>query len=264
MAIRPLKQPSAFADPALTQASGAKLPVTWATLEHGEYPRFLASLRGFGCPEDVIRDMVVAEIFCHAAERDTTGSGPWNALLSCWPHRAQALTIVAQSNRILGRRVLALDGTSPDDPDAVAAEAEVDFIARMNALRIRMGGTEPSPADKAAQRQIEEDRHAALQRVYTPLQLEHYEFESSGELTALQRDFAALAPSEEESVVLARLHRLEKGPSPGDLAQLKELLGAARFAAYHEILHGDRTVNRAGNNSPEQFFAKFPKSCSGG
>lgn len=53
-------QPTAFTEPAVVAPKSE--PFRWSHLESTDYPTYVANLRGVGCPEQTIRDIVTADV----------------------------------------------------------------------------------------------------------------------------------------------------------------------------------------------------------
>src|SRR5262245_10847191 len=54
-------QPEPVAAVVVTAATGTNSPFHWRTIESEDYRKYIANLRAIGCPEETIRDIIVAE-----------------------------------------------------------------------------------------------------------------------------------------------------------------------------------------------------------
>ena len=252
----------ATSDPAPNRDTDDKTtPFRWGRIESKDYAPFVRNLRGIGCPEDVIRDIIATEAWCDFHGLPTGGAGPWNDLLASLPDRAKARNLALFVNEILGTQTLAVDEPTAGQNFApltsnvpsvsdVAVKAEATFVAGMNAVWARIGERQPSAAELDEIFRIQDARDGSLARVMTEPERERYEAERAGILPQLRSELAELNLSDEEALTLLRLRGYEadsrtSGAPPDDpneleLAKsrtqaLRELLGDARYDAYQRL-----------------------------
>lgn len=115
----PGRPPRAFvvqADAPIAPASSELAGLHWSQVESDEYPRYIANLRAWGCPERLVRDIVRADIEALFDRRlpvsEVSGLPPWAGInrrnAARRAHR-QALVALAGEQRALLRTLLDLD-----------------------------------------------------------------------------------------------------------------------------------------------------------
>src|SRR5687767_1641565 len=59
-----VQQPVASRRPVTTRPTLAPMPSSfhWSQLESSDFQQYMANLRGIGCPEETVRDLVLAEV----------------------------------------------------------------------------------------------------------------------------------------------------------------------------------------------------------
>jgi LysM repeat protein len=177
---------------------------TWGEVESSDYPTYIANLRDIGCPEQTIRDIIIAEINTLYARRLATElvtpeqqwwrSEPDTNTVRAAAQKARELEDERRAllARLLGtnwesgdlvnlprpsRQSIALDGpvlgALPLDVkeavETVSARSQDQMQAYLDEQR--RAGTTPDPAELARLRQ---QTRAELARLLTPAQLEEY------------------------------------------------------------------------------------------
>ena len=250
--------PASAPAPAVT-ADAPKLPTAesrealrWSALESGSYDGFLRNLRGIGCPEDILRDLVVAELYCDERGLTTEGAGPWNEVLNALPDSAKAGVIATEANRILGRSLLAVGGAGTVDappPQAIAAAEpaspvesnEAAYVAESDRLWAGIGMGKPTEAERQSLLDLESKRQVALEKTYDPEQLERYEVDRTGRLQETQKQFSPLKLSDDETVALIRMRDYEADDAAaGNVPEPVMTMRRERADAFHKMLGDDR------------------------
>jgi hypothetical protein len=195
---------------------------SWEQVESDDYPTYIANLRQIGCPEQTIRDIIIAEINSLFARRMATElvtpeqqwwrSEPDTNVVRLATEKLKALederrTLLA---RLLGagwesgdmlnlprpsRRGVVLDGSvlgslSTETKQAVedvSARAEDRLRAYLDAQRL--DGKNPDPVELAKFRQ---QTRTELANILTPVQLEEYLLRYSQEAVNLRGDLGQL------------------------------------------------------------------------
>jgi hypothetical protein len=206
-------------------------PLRWSDLESTNYDRYIANLRGIGCPEETIRDIIVAEvdeIFAERRAREvvTPQQQWWRAKPD--PEVAQrakqALAALNQERHALLTRLLGPDWEAsstetlfaPNDRPldgpilgALSPEARrrVREIERQ-AARIELATSPQSghnlPPSPISPENAELFLRRALAEVLTPEQLEEYLLRYSHTAETLRRQTAELALGPEQFRALFR------------------------------------------------------------
>lgn len=220
----------------------------WRSIESDDYPTYIANLRAIGCPEETIRDIIVADINKLYAGRRHALSGPqpdW----TYWRHpdeipaddQSAVVEQEFQAQRdALDRERKALihtllgDSAIQADLEEEVAEAAEDrdlrflpaekrqSMAEATALWRRAHDAAALVSDDAESRRLHAAADKALEeavgKVLTPQEREEYELRSSPLAHSLRERLRGFEASKEE---FERLFRLER-KFEEDRAQLKE------------------------------------------
>jgi len=225
---------------------------TWREVESDDYPTYVANLRDIGCPEQTIRDIIIADINAlytrrRALEVVTPDQQWWRAepdtnVLAVATEKSRALEDERRGllGRLLGtnweagdlvslprpsRPGIALDGPVLGAlPTEVKQTLEEINIHRQDALRSyidsqRREGKNPDPAELA---RIRQQTRSELQRVLNPAQLEEFLLRYSESAADLRTEIGQLkffSPTPEEFRGIFR--------STDTLNEQIQLLGAA-------------------------------------
>jgi hypothetical protein len=234
----------------------------WSQVESPDYPVYIARLRDIGCPEETIRDIVIADVDkLYASKRleevptidqEWWRSTPDTNLIQAAAAKTQALEQERRAllNTLLGpnwqvedseRHEIALNGPVLGDLSPETKQAVRDVVARYqkNARAYidarRSNGLGPDPAELARNEQA---MRAELAKLLTPAQLEEFLLRYSATAADLRnqlRDFN-VTPDEFRAIFLlrdpiAQQMALASGPntSPVELAaQQKEMQDAIK------------------------------------
>ena len=206
------------------------LPISsleWARLESTNYPVFIANLRAIGCPEETIRDILIADIAKLYAQRRAALRGGAEAYKywltgDAWergvrsPQQQRQLRALEAEERQLVKELLGVDLQTElarlwDGDDA--AERTVGFLptgkkAQVLALQGRFEALEQEiyersrgitdDDDQAALRQLEKQREAELAKLLTPEEMQEYELRNSATANSLRYSLNGFEPSAEE------------------------------------------------------------------
>jgi LysM repeat protein len=233
---------------------------TWSQVESPDYPVYIARLRDIGCPEETIRDIVIADVNKLYAnkrndevptiEQEWWRSTPDTNLIAAAAAKTQALEQERRTllNTLLGpnwqvedseRHEIALNGPILGDLSPQTKQAVRDLVA---------GYQKNSPTNSADRARAEQAMRADLSKILSPAQLEEFLLRYSSTAADLRhqlRDFD-VTPDEFRSIFLlrdpvAQQIALASGPntSPTELAALqkemqdaiKNVLGPDRYQA---------------------------------
>jgi LysM repeat protein len=195
---------------------------SWQEVEAPDYPTYIANLRGIGCPEQTIRDIIIADINALYARRRANElmtpeqqwwrSQPDPSVVQAAAQKSRELDNERRAllTRLLGtnwesgdlvnlprpsRPGLLLDGPvlgalSPETKQTIQ-EINVHSEGRLQEYldRQRQLGKTPDPAEVAKLRQQTRDE---LARVLSPGQLEEFLLRYSQNATTLRSDFGQL------------------------------------------------------------------------
>lgn len=195
---------------------------SWQEIESDDYPTYIANLRAIGCPEQTIRDIIIADVNALFARRRATEivtpeqqwwrSEPDTNVLQQALEKTRALEQERRDllTRLLGpdwesgdllnlprpsRQPIPLDGpilgTLPDEVKRRVEEISLRSEERIRAYveAQRQAGREPDPAELARLRQ---QTRTELAGVLSPLQLEEFLLRYSQNAGALRAELREL------------------------------------------------------------------------
>jgi hypothetical protein len=236
---------------------------SWSEVESPDYPTYIANLRGIGCPEQTIRDIIIADVnvlFMRklavdvvTSEQQWWRSDPDPAVVRAAAEKARSLN---EERRALLTRLLGpnwesgdlanlprpshpgvvLDGpvlgVLPTDVKQTIQDISARAQDRLQAYLQSLAGKSPDPAELARLRQQTRDE---LARTLTPPQLEEYLLRYSQDANNLRAAFGQLkyfnpAPDEFRAVFRAtdaidqQLELLPANTDPNTVAQRNALL----------------------------------------
>lgn len=223
-----------------TRSAPVPEPFHWGDLESKDYREFIARLRAINCPEQTIRDLIIADIDKLYSAR-LQGLRPLRPSLNYWESEEQDLAnnydqrewarkekeLEREKGRIV-RELLGIDLASerqrnkgladsferrlaflPEDKRAEIRDLAETFAEREQSIREKAWDTgEPlSEQDRAQLRMIREQREQALERTMTPEQKERYDLSMSPTAEALRHDLYGMGASEDEFRALYELRK---------------------------------------------------------
>jgi hypothetical protein len=228
--------------------AGAIPTFHWSEVESADYKEYIAKLRAVQCPEETIRDIIVADInklyapreapFKVVVEAPEDGSGDWHAdrprRQANFERRKQLHAIQREKNALL-KELLGIE--LPLEPlrgrDSRSYEL---FEAAFNALPAHKRETvraiqenywqmsdalkdkydhKRTPEYLEEYRQINADRRAKLEAVLTPDELEDYDMRHSNVARNLQSSLQGFNATEEEFKTIYRIRKGIEEPHGG-------------------------------------------------
>jgi hypothetical protein len=243
----------------------------WSQLEAEDYRDYIARLRAVGCPEQTIRDIIIADVDKLLAPRLLAASGRTNPL-SFWRPIEQELwedaeqkealrqqrTVDFQKREVI-RELLGVDLVG----ERLRLQGQGDYYGdRLNFLpeekraRVRLAldrfadeerelleEQAENGGDPAALAKLRQEKEAALGQLLTPEEREHYDLWFSPVAAAVRDSVFGMNASQEEFMTLYQLRRAfaaQHGEAfgPGHSAwseyesRLRQQLGDKRFAEY--------------------------------
>jgi hypothetical protein len=249
----PLRNPEAGPSPA-TPVAGQQFD--WRLVESEDYKKYIANLRAIGCPEETIRDIIVADVNKLYENKRKQLAGPkkkfeyWkpSAMMGAAfdPERTEKERALNKEKRALITELL---GSAPDDkPDILAGaasqlEAMFDFIPAEKRSRVfemmqdmqtkmqkamKGGGLDPEDIRKAMK-----ESETALAGILSPEELLDYNLRFSMTANMMRMQLAGFEPTEQEFLDLFKKRKAyddEFGlPGMGALSKMeKEKADAAK------------------------------------
>ena len=214
----PQKNSEAAPNPA---PAGAGQHFDWRLVESEDYKKYIANLRAIGCPEETIRDIIVADVNKLYESRRKELAGPkkkfefWKpgAMMGAAfdPERTEKERALNKEKRALITELL---GSAPDDkPDILAGaasqlEAMFDFLPAekrskvfelMQDMQTKMQKAMKSGAmDPEDIRKAMKESETALAAVLTPEELLDYNLRFSMTANMMRMQLAGFEPTEQE------------------------------------------------------------------
>jgi hypothetical protein len=217
-------------------AALAGRPLSWRSIESTNYVQFIENLRGFGCPEETIRDIIITDVAkFYARQRaalrqelqpyrfwqpmDSMGGSPEAA-----EYRRQRRELDRQQRQLI-RELLDVDlrvemaryTGDGDYPEREYGFLPQDKLERVQALAEQYDELEEDlytrargvlvDADREELRRMQRQRRDELAAILTPEELEEYELRRSDTADNLRSSLGAFQPSEEEFREIFRLQR---------------------------------------------------------
>jgi hypothetical protein len=209
--------------PAETAPARAAQPFDWRMVESENYKQYIANLRAIGCPEETIRDIIVADVNKLFASRRQALKTTTNRF-EYWkarnffgamfdPERIEKEQALAREKRELLKELL---GSAPEEkPDLFAGfnplEAMLDFLPAEKQTAVfelfqqwqakmarAMRGGAPDGEGFSQMQKNQKEMEAELAKILTPQELEEYQLRLSPTAMAMRMQLAAFDPTEEE------------------------------------------------------------------
>ena len=234
-------------------AALANRPMNWAAIESTNYTVYINNLRGIGCPEQTIRDLILTDVAKLYAKRRAAvrHEGPpfqfWQTGDACesgvTPQIQEQLRELDQEQQDLIRELLGVDFQtemarywSTDDDrqrmyeflpaekrekllglQAKYEEAEQEFYARTKGWML--------DEDQEQLKTLQKEKEEELARLLTPEELQEYDLRNSSTANTLRTQLNGFEPSEEEFRKIFRFQKsfdrdFEQAFDPSDAAQM--------------------------------------------
>lgn len=211
-------------------------PFHWSTIEHQDYQTFIRNLRSIGCPEETIRDIVLADVskLYAARRRQLLQPEPppyWQTAPKLTPEqlrfRSEELRRLETEKVDTIRKLLGVDPTiekrkfdtgstytdnrlgklPPEKQDLVSLIRE-EFNEKWNQLQTPVAKSAMSPDEISSQlREFDEQRLARLAEILTPAELDEHELQTSWTSIQLRKRLEGFNASESEFRMLYELQK---------------------------------------------------------
>ncbi|MBI1842167.1 MAG: hypothetical protein HYR88_15125 [Verrucomicrobia bacterium] len=214
-----------------TNSASASQPFQWSELESKDYREYVERLRAIGCPEQTIRDLIIADIDKLYAAR-IRSLHPLRKTLNFWESEETELAnnydtrVWQQKEREIEREkakvlkdLLGVDlaaerqrnkgqvdafdrrlGFLPEDKRSEIRDIVETFEEQERAIREKTWdtGLALTAEERQRLRELEEKREERLGRLLTPEQKELFDLSSSPTAEALRHDLYGMGATEEE------------------------------------------------------------------
>ena len=215
-------------------AAFANHPLSWAGIESTNYVTYINNLRGFGCPEETIRDIILTDIAKVYAKRRAAIASQgrpdrfWLPFSEDGgdPELQKQLSALAEEQRALVKDLLGVDfqteiakywednilveqrmyGFLPTEKRDQLKAVNTHYDALEQEIYSRSKG-DLIPEDEERLRNIEKAKEAEMAKILTPQELEEYQLRNSNTAGNLRNQLAGFQPSEEE---FRKIFRLQK------------------------------------------------------
>jgi hypothetical protein len=260
----------------------------WRQLESTDYRQYIANLRGVGCPEDTLKDIILTDVMRLYAHR--RGQYYVNGRdFKFWEtdekrklkqpqiqEREKQLAAIDKELPAVLRELLGVNYAreinkyfvDTDDDDRRLAFLSEDKRSQVLALRnqfegereralFQIGDGKPAPETVEQLRQIDQERDAALSRILTPREKEEYEMSTSPTADRMRKQLIGFNPAEDEFREMFRrqsaIDSAYEFEDPNDEAvrAAKAADEQAMVAAFKTNLSPDRAIQLDRSQDPE-------------
>jgi hypothetical protein len=237
--------------------------VDWRSVESDDYKKYIANLRSIGCPEETIKDIIVADVnklfesrrkalkppgerFQFWKSGPTARSGPDE-------ERLNQLQALAKEKRALLRELLGVEVADPQDALAAMTsqitdmlgflpsekQAQVLELEQRYAARLAKFSGQTNEAAVASIRAIQAEKEAELNALLSPAERETYDLTTSRTASTMRSQLGDFDPNEQEFRDIFKARRkldeeFRRFSDQNDPAS-RDGREAALLAAYDEI-----------------------------
>jgi hypothetical protein len=204
----------------------------WRLVESEDYKKYIANLRSIGCPEETIRDIIIADVNKLFASRKRAMNSSTNKF-EFWKagnvfgniineERIQQQQALAREKRELLKELL---GVAPEEkPDFLGGlnpfETMLDFLpadkqtevselfTKFQAKMVKGISGSPDGEDMKNMQKMQKEMEAELAKILTPEELENYQLRMSQTAMMMRMQLSAFEPNEQE---FRDIFKLKKG-----------------------------------------------------
>lgn len=223
----PAKRGSATGTEPAPMAPAARAEAfNWRNVESEDYKKYIANLRAIGCPEETIKDIIIADVNklyapkLAALNRPTTEYKYWepqrNYPVGMDKDKQRQMREIAKEKKALLQELLSVDS----EEEARKLYGGTDYYERMSGFLpkekregvrelvqkfseleqdvYRKSDGRPDSEDSKELLKIRNERRAELAKLLTPQELLEYEVRSSQTASQMRYDLTAFEPNEDE------------------------------------------------------------------
>ncbi len=197
-------------------------PFNWQQVESEDYKTFIANLRSIGCPEETIRDIVIADVnkLFAARERAVSGADDWKFWRANGPlpasiskEREAQLAALHEQKRAVIRALLGieLDEELAKYNEDAKENSHLEFLsaqkrAQIQAIQNRFNEAQQRAYSEAERQGVDwkllkaafDQREAELAQVLSPDELREYQLRKDETADNLRRNLIGFQPTEAE------------------------------------------------------------------
>lgn len=223
----PAKRGSATGTEPAPMAPAARAEAfNWRNVESEDYKKYIANLRAIGCPEETIKDIIIADVNklyapkLAALNRPATEYKYWepqrNYPVGMDKDKQRQMREIAKEKKALLQELLSVDS----EEEARKLYGGTDYYERMSGFLpkekregvrelvqkfseleqdvYRKSDGRPDSEDSKELLKIRNERRAELAKLLTPQELLEYELRSSQTASQMRYDLTAFEPNEDE------------------------------------------------------------------
>ncbi|MBI2947703.1 MAG: hypothetical protein HYY23_08645 [Verrucomicrobia bacterium] len=271
-----------------TVAQPTVLPMDWRSIESADYRTYIQNLRKAGCPEETIRDIIIADVNKLYASR-WRAAHPADPNWKYWEaegksgkeerQRKQERAALEQEKRALIRELLGIDLEQETRSYALDSgfdkqERALSFLSveKQNQIRelqarFKAASAAISPAEGTGKESkvemqrrmagLEKQYQAELRQILTPSELEDYELRSSSLASKLRNELSAFEPSEQEFKQLFKLYQgleEQRASFPGKWTEEQQDLAQRQVKEQARQLLGDARFDEFQRARSEEYL----------
>jgi hypothetical protein len=265
---KPKSAPTTEAGPAKATAAPGTMVITninsaapgqkfdWRAVESEDYRRYIANLRAIGCPEETIKDIIIADVNKLFEDRKKELKSANAEKFEFWKTGIQSMMgnlldeeaikerqALAAEKRALLKELLGIDIVEPAElaqafnpmdrmldflePEQRNKVMELYTRYQAKAMKSFSGGV-PDAEDMKAMQQARKDMEAELKTMMTPQQFEDYQLRMSETSMTMRMMLDGFEPNEQEFRDIFKLRKDfddkygMMGFNPGDTDSMKE------------------------------------------
>lgn len=239
-----------------TNSAPANQRFDWRVVESEDYRRYIANLRAIGCPEETIKDIIVADVNKLFEDRKKNLKSAQAEKFEFWKTGIQSMMgnlldeeaikerqALAAEKRALLKELLGIDIVEPvelaqafnpmdrmlDFLDPAQRNKVMELYTRYQAKAMKsFSGGVPDAEDLKAMKQARQDMEAELKTMMTPQQFEDYQLRMSETSMTMRMMLDGFEPNEQEFRDIFKLRKDfddkygMMGFNPGDPETMKE------------------------------------------
>jgi hypothetical protein len=274
VAVAPASAPGATASPEGPKKSSAEpakpaQAFDWRAVESEDYRKYIANLRAIGCPEETIRDIIIADVNKLFESRKQALKAKTGKKYEYWKagnmfanfvdeEKIKATQELNRERRALLKELLGIEPEEKPDVSALAGplESMLDFLPANKQTEVTelmqkfqakimkgLSGGAPDADDIKNMVKVRKEMEAELSKLLTPQELEDYHLRLSETSMLMRMQMSTFDPNEQEFKDIFKLRKSFDDEYPMMLAgALDKDEQAKRKAAEKELNSGIKSL----------------------